>query len=364
MAAIWGDVDRRTAGHFGHNDEMATKVMVVEDDHDVRLLLRLLLEDEGYLVVEASTGPQAVERSSGRIRAARALRSGRDLPLTRTEYNLPCFMAENPNRLLARDSLLVNVWGYDHAGDDRLPRAVGDRWNPSRAADTDQRRRLHRDRCAVASGQCVLLRAGTARRADSDSGHVGGDAGRRRDDHHRTWCRRGVVRERTRHQTPRRGRRRARAISRGDLHTGLSVADRDLTPLTTAFNDMAAALESRIVRETRFTSDVSHELRTPLMAISAAVEMARRSGSPERARLAFDVISARVDHLRRLVLDLLEISRFDAGAVELELTPTDVGELVREVVKDLGVDSEVIDVELGDDPVFSIGVASSARCRI
>ncbi len=67
----------------------------------------------------------------------------------------------------------------------------------------------------------------------------------------------------------------ARAISAGDLQTRLPETDRDLTPLTVAFNDMATALEGRIERETRFTSDVSHELRTPLTAITSAVQLAR-----------------------------------------------------------------------------------------
>ena len=87
---------------------------------------------------------------------------------------------------------------------------------------------------------------------------------------------------------------------------------------------MATALEGRIERETRFSSDVSHELRTPLTAITSAVQLARRSEDPERTRLALDVVSERVEHLRKLVLDLLEISRFDVGAVELDVQPTDV----------------------------------------
>ena len=41
---------------------MADRVMVVEDDHSVRALVRLLLEDEGLVVIEAATGAQAVDR--------------------------------------------------------------------------------------------------------------------------------------------------------------------------------------------------------------------------------------------------------------------------------------------------------------
>lgn len=42
--------------------QMVDRVMVVEDDHSVRTLVRLLLEDAGLVVVEASSGTQAIER--------------------------------------------------------------------------------------------------------------------------------------------------------------------------------------------------------------------------------------------------------------------------------------------------------------
>jgi signal transduction histidine kinase len=141
----------------------------------------------------------------------------------------------------------------------------------------------------------------------------------------------------------------ARAISEGDLKTRLPETDRDLTPLTVAFNDMATALEDRIERETRFTSDVSHELRTPLTAITSAVQLARRSEDPDRTRLALDLVSTRVEHLRQLVLDLLEISRFDVGAVELDVQPTDVVALVTGTAEAVGVNSGVVVDETNGD---------------
>ena len=47
-------------------------------------------------------------------------KSGRELPLTKTEYNLLCEFAENPNVVLSREQLLERVWGYDYLGDSRL----------------------------------------------------------------------------------------------------------------------------------------------------------------------------------------------------------------------------------------------------
>jgi signal transduction histidine kinase len=116
----------------------------------------------------------------------------------------------------------------------------------------------------------------------------------------------------------------ASSIARGDLGTRLAApGDTDLAPIATSFNDMAEALQLRLEREARFASDVTHELRTPLTALSAAVDVLERRAD-ERTQPAVDVLRAQVRHFEQLVLDLLEISRFDVGAAELsaEEVPT------------------------------------------
>jgi signal transduction histidine kinase len=141
-------------------------------------------------------------------------------------------------------------------------------------------------------------------------------------------------------------------IARGRLDTRLdSDGDSDLAPLVSSFNEMAEALEDRIAREARFTSDVSHELRTPLTAMSAAVSMvsARRDDLPERTRSAVDLLARQTEYFERLVLDLLEISRFDAGVAELSLERVDLGALVTQVVRVLAGDE--VEVDVGPQPI-------------
>jgi two-component system sensor histidine kinase MtrB len=109
----------------------------------------------------------------------------------------------------------------------------------------------------------------------------------------------------------------AHSIAGGRLETRLEIPDDpDLTPLTSSFNEMAAALEERIERDARFASDVSHELRSPLMTLSASMEVlkTRRDAFDDRARSAFDLLDADVNRFQHLVDDLLEISRFDSGS--------------------------------------------------
>ena len=97
---------------------------------------------------------------------------------------------------------------------------------------------------------------------------------------------------------------------------------------------MANALQQRVERDARFTSDVSHELRSPLMTLAASVEVmqARREEMPERAQAALDLLVADVTRFQGLVEDLLEISRFDAGAIRLNLEDLLVAEFVRQAV--------------------------------
>lgn len=146
----------------------------------------------------------------------------------------------------------------------------------------------------------------------------------------------------------------ADAIAGGRLDTRLPTGtDPDVDRLATPFNHMATALEDRIDRDARFASEVSHELRSPLMTMSATVEVLEnmRADLPERAQTALDLLSADVDRFQQLVEDLLEISRFDAGAIKLHLEEVLVAEMVIQAVSVIGgggvpvmYDEEVSDV--------------------
>ena len=147
----------------------------------------------------------------------------------------------------------------------------------------------------------------------------------------------------------------AQAMSEGDLSRRLDVDnDPDLQPVADSFNDMAASLEARIARELRFTADVSHELRTPLAAMGSAVSLAQRGELTGRAEFAVGVLAEQVDHFRRLTLELLEISRIDAGVAELMIEPTDVVELCRRVVTAMDNDPAVLRSNLGHDVIYPL----------
>lgn len=150
----------------------------------------------------------------------------------------------------------------------------------------------------------------------------------------------------------------ARAIADGKLDTRLETTDDpDLLALTNSFNDMAGALQQRMDRDARFTSDVSHELRSPLMTLAASVEVmqSRRDEMSERTQAALDLLTSDVARFQGLVEDLLEISRFDAGAIRLVLEPLALVEFVRQAVAASSLPRTSIIVEEGLERITILG---------
>ena len=135
----------------------------------------------------------------------------------------------------------------------------------------------------------------------------------------------------------------AEQFSDGHLRERMEVrGEDDLARLAMAFNDMAASLEQQIHRleelsavQQRFVSDVSHELRTPLTTIRMAADLLfenRADLDPPTARSA-ELLQTQLDRFENLLGDLLEISRYDAGAAVLDLETVDLTSLVRRTVE-------------------------------
>jgi signal transduction histidine kinase len=135
------------------------------------------------------------------------------------------------------------------------------------------------------------------------------------------------------------------ALAHGGLDTRLpSEHDPDLGRLVTSFNEMADAIQGRIEREARFASDVSHELRTPLTALTAAAEVLdrRRDDLPDRSVQALDILLSQLRRFSTLSLDLLEMSRIEAGVADVNLEPVQLPDLVRRMASSLSAASVLV----------------------
>jgi two-component system, OmpR family, sensor histidine kinase MtrB len=138
-------------------------------------------------------------------------------------------------------------------------------------------------------------------------------------------------------------RRAAESLASGNLRDRMKVRGQDdLARLATSMNYMASELEKQIntleelsAVQQRFVSDVSHELRTPLTTVRMASEVlyeARDDFDPVAARSA-ELLQNELDRFEALLNDLLEISRFDAGAAQLTVEEVDLRDLVHQLVE-------------------------------
>ncbi len=136
----------------------------------------------------------------------------------------------------------------------------------------------------------------------------------------------------------------AQRLSAGHLGERMEVLGvDDLAALATSFNEMAASLEGKLGElgelsnvQRQFVSDVSHELRTPLSTIKMAADLlfeSREDLDPAGHR-SVELLQSQLERFESLLVDLLEISRFDAGAATLEAELVDVCDLVRRSADD------------------------------
>ncbi|TMK69053.1 MAG: HAMP domain-containing histidine kinase [Actinobacteria bacterium] len=156
----------------------------------------------------------------------------------------------------------------------------------------------------------------------------------------------------------------AHSLAEGLLETRLPVTGRDeFGAWAQAFNEMASALEAKIsalsaaqARERRFTADVAHELRTPLTALvgEASLLSDHVDSMPTAARRPAELLIGDIARLRRLVEDLMEISRFDAGRESVQTETVDLASLAAGAIRARGWEGQVRldadDVVLQSDP--------------
>ncbi|MFI7698115.1 MtrAB system histidine kinase MtrB [Nonomuraea sp. NPDC049480] len=139
-------------------------------------------------------------------------------------------------------------------------------------------------------------------------------------------------------------RQAAERLASGKLDERLKVrGEDDLARLANSFNEMAANLALKIHQleelsqvQRQFVSDVSHELRTPLTTVRMAADLlydAREDFDPMAARSA-ELMQAQLERFESMLADLLEISRYDAGAATLDLDSMDVTKVVLRAIED------------------------------
>src|SRR4051812_35020401 len=152
----------------------------------------------------------------------------------------------------------------------------------------------------------------------------------------------------------------ARNLAAGRHVEPLPVDSKDeLGRLTSAFNEMQEQL-SRVDRARReFIANASHELRTPIFSLGGFVELLQDEQLDQATRDEFlSTMAEQVDRLQKLAVDLLDLSRLDAGSLELNEERVDLADLAGAVAAEFkpAVVSHgtELEVRLPDDPVWAL----------
>ncbi len=123
------------------------------------------------------------------------------------------------------------------------------------------------------------------------------------------------------------GRKRTRALEAGPT---------ELREMARTFNEMANSLARQQENQLTFLAGVAHELRNPLSALKLSTALAapgRGELTPERMQRTLGLVRRQVARLDRMVGDLLDATRIEAGKLELQLEERDARVLAREVVE-------------------------------
>ena len=125
----------------------------------------------------------------------------------------------------------------------------------------------------------------------------------------------------------------AEQVASGEFGQPIPVDSTDeLGQLAVAFNDMQRQLAQLELARKKFIATASHELRTPIFSLGGFVELLEDEELDAETRRRFlDQVKAQVERLRKLSVDLLDLSKLEAGSLELRPEQVDLGELTRSV---------------------------------
>jgi two-component system OmpR family sensor kinase len=132
--------------------------------------------------------------------------------------------------------------------------------------------------------------------------------------------------------------RAAGQVAAGNFSVPIPVDSEDeLGQLAQAFNEMQRQLARLDQARKEFIANASHELRTPIFSLGGFVELLEDEEIDERTRAEFlATMREQVDRLQKLATELLDLSRLDAGSLELELEPVPLRTLASQVAAEFG----------------------------
>ena len=127
------------------------------------------------------------------------------------------------------------------------------------------------------------------------------------------------------------------ALAAGKHEPILVEGPSEVQELARSFNEMSTRVQATQQSQRDFVANVSHDLKTPLTSIQGFAQaiMDGTASAPEELSQAAGVIYSEADRMHRMVLDLLELARMDAGIADFKRQPVDLASLLRGLVEKL-----------------------------
>ena len=148
----------------------------------------------------------------------------------------------------------------------------------------------------------------------------------------------GFLAARAHSQRLRRLEEAAQKVADGDFATPIPVDSSDeLGQLARTFNEMQVRLAELDSARKQFIANASHELRTPIFSLGGFIELLDEEDPDPEVRAEFmRTMREQVQRLTKLTADLLDLSKIDSGAMEIQLRSVNLGELAREAAREFG----------------------------
>lgn len=143
----------------------------------------------------------------------------------------------------------------------------------------------------------------------------------------------------------------ARDVAAGEHHPIPIQGPKEVRALAHAFNEMSASVRATQQSQKDFVANVSHELKTPLTSVQGFSQaiLDKTANTPESINQAAGIIHTESNRMYRLVVDLLDLARLDAGIANLEREAVDLAGLLRGVAEKLAPQAEEAKVSLNLD---------------
>ena len=140
---------------------------------------------------------------------------------------------------------------------------------------------------------------------------------------------------------------------------------REVRELTRTFNAMTARVRSSQTSQRNFVANVSHELKTPLTSIQGFAQaiLDGTANTPEAQKQAAEIIYDESGRMHRMVLDLLDLARLDAGTADLKMEPVDMRVLLNSIVEKFSLQAQKSGIDLVQDstPEYPTLIADGDR---